>query len=257
MSAAAVGLDRTAHEHARALRSGEYTAVELAAATLDRLREQEAAIHAYITIEDERALADAAAADDLLREGAAGPLTGIPVALKDLIATRGVPTTAASRILEGYVPAEDATVAARLRSAGAVLVGKANLDEFAMGSSTEHSAYGATRNPWDLDRVPGGSSGGSAATVAARGVPIALGTDTGGSIRQPAALTGIVGLKPTYGRVSRYGVVAFASSLEQVGPFGRDAEDVANLLSAIAGLDARDYSPRGRHAPGNGWRCRR
>ncbi len=240
MSAAAVDLGRTAHEHARALRSGEYTAVELAGATLARLRAQEPAIHAYITIEDERALAAAAAADESLRDGDAGPLTGIPVALKDLIATAGVPTTAASRILEGYVPAEDATVADRLRRAGAVVVGKANLDEFAMGSSTEHSAYGATRNPWDLDRVPGGSSGGSAATVAARGVPLALGTDTGGSIRQPAALTGIVGLKPTYGRVSRYGVVAFASSLEQVGPFGRDAEDVANALGAIAGLDPRD-----------------
>ena len=240
MSAASVDLGRTAHEHARALRSGEYTAVELAGATLARLRAQEPAIHAYITIEDERALAAAAAADESLRDGDAGPLTGIPVALKDLIATAGVPTTAASRILEGYVPAEDATVADRLRRAGAVVVGKANLDEFAMGSSTEHSAYGATRNPWDLDRVPGGSSGGSAATVAARGVPLALGTDTGGSIRQPAALTGIVGLKPTYGRVSRYGVVAFASSLEQVGPFGRDAEDVANALGAIAGLDPRD-----------------
>ncbi|MCY4640166.1 MAG: Asp-tRNA(Asn)/Glu-tRNA(Gln) amidotransferase subunit GatA [Chloroflexi bacterium] len=240
MSAAFVDLGRTAHEHARALRSGEYTAVELAGATLARLRAQEPAIHAYITIEDERALAAAAAADESLRDGDAGPLTGIPVALKDLIATAGVPTTAASRILEGYVPAEDATVADRLRRAGAVVVGKANLDEFAMGSSTEHSAYGATRNPWDLDRVPGGSSGGSAATVAARGVPLALGTDTGGSIRQPAALTGIVGLKPTYGRVSRYGVVAFASSLEQVGPFGRDAEDVANALGAIAGLDPRD-----------------
>ena len=237
---AAVDLERTAHEHALALRAGEYSAVELAGATLARLRAQEPSIHAYITIEDERALAAAAAADDALRGGDAGPLTGIPVALKDLIATAEIPTTAASRILEGYVPAEDATVADRLRSAGAVVVGKANLDEFAMGSSTEHSAYGATRNPWDLDRVPGGSSGGSAATVAARGVPIALGTDTGGSIRQPAALTGIVGLKPTYGRVSRYGVVAFASSLEQVGPFGRDAEDVANLLFAIAGLDPRD-----------------
>ena len=240
MSPGAVDLDRTAHEHADALRSGEYTAVELAAATVDRLRRQDESLHAYIAIEEERALADAALADEALRDGEGGPLTGVPVALKDLIATAGLQTTAASRILEGYVPAEDATVAARLRRAGAVVVGKANLDEFAMGSSTEHSAYGPTLNPWDLDRVPGGSSGGSAATVAARGVPLALGTDTGGSIRQPAALTGIVGLKPTYGRVSRYGVVAFASSLEQVGPFGRDAEDVANLLQAIAGLDPRD-----------------
>jgi aspartyl-tRNA(Asn)/glutamyl-tRNA(Gln) amidotransferase subunit A len=239
-TAGAIDLDRTAHEHARALRAGEYSAVELATATIARIREQEPAIHAYITISDESALADAEAADERLRAGDAAALTGIPVALKDLIATRGVTTTAASRILDGYVPVEDATVTARLREAGAVLVGKANLDEFAMGSSTEHSAYGPTRNPWDLDRVPGGSSGGSAATVAARAVPLSLGTDTGGSIRQPAALTGVVGLKPTYGRVSRYGVIAFASSLEQVGPFARDAEDAATLLAVIAGLDPCD-----------------
>ncbi len=235
-----IDLDRTAHEHARALRDGEYTAVELTHATIRRIREQDSVIHAYITISEERALVDAEAADERLRVGNVTPLTGIPIALKDLIATRDVTTTAASRILRGYIPAEDATVAARLHEVGAVLVGKSNLDEFAMGSSTEHSAYGPTSNPWDLERVPGGSSGGSAATVAARGVPLSLGTDTGGSIRQPASFTGVVGLKPTYGRVSRYGVVAFASSLEQVGPFGRDAVDVAHLLSAIAGLDTCD-----------------
>ena len=237
---AGIDLDRAAHEHAAALRAGEYTARALAEATLDRVEAQEPALNAYVSLTREEALAQADAADQRLRAGDAAPLTGIPVALKDVLSTRGVQTTAGSRMLEGFVPVIDCTVVARLREQGAVFVGKANMDEFAMGSSTEHSAYGATRNPWDLDRVPGGSSGGSAATVAAGGVPISLGTDTGGSIRQPAALTGILGLKPTYGRVSRYGVVAFASSLEQVGPFGRDARDVATLLGAIAGHDPND-----------------
>ena len=236
----AIDLDRTAHEHAAALRGGEYTARALAEATLDRIEAQEAALNAYVTLNREEALAQADAADARLQAGDASPLTGIPIALKDVLSTRDVQTTAGSRMLEGFIPVIDCTVVARLREQGAVFVGKANMDEFAMGSSTEHSAYGATRNPWDLERVPGGSSGGSAATVAAGGVPISLGTDTGGSIRQPAALTGILGLKPTYGRVSRYGVVAFASSLEQVGPFGRDAHDVATLLQAIAGHDPND-----------------
>jgi aspartyl-tRNA(Asn)/glutamyl-tRNA(Gln) amidotransferase subunit A len=237
---AEIDLDRTAHQHAAALRAGEYSAVALAEATLARVRGQEPALNAYITLTDELALEQARAADVRLQSGDATPLTGVPVTVKDLLSTKGVTTTAASRMLEPFVPVVDSTVVARLNAAGAVTVGKANLDEFAMGSSTEHSYFGPTHNPWDLERVPGGSSGGSAATVAARGVPLSLGTDTGGSIRQPAALCGIVGLKPTYGRVSRWGVVAFASSLEQVGPFGRDAEDVADLLQAIAGHDPLD-----------------
>ncbi|MEX2373811.1 MAG: Asp-tRNA(Asn)/Glu-tRNA(Gln) amidotransferase subunit GatA, partial [Dehalococcoidia bacterium] len=233
-------LDRTAHEHAAALRAGEYTARALAEATLARVRAQEDALHAYITLTDDLALAQADAADARLRAGEGGPLTGVPVAVKDLLSTKGVRTTAGSRMLEPFVPVIDCTVVERLNAAGAVTIGKSNLDEFAMGSSTEHSAFGATRNPWDLERVPGGSSGGSAATVAARGVPFSLGTDTGGSIRQPAALCGVLGLKPTYGRVSRWGVVAFASSLDQVGPFGRDAQDTADLLQAVAGRDPLD-----------------
>ncbi|MBM4415205.1 MAG: Asp-tRNA(Asn)/Glu-tRNA(Gln) amidotransferase subunit GatA [Chloroflexi bacterium] len=233
-------LDAPVHEQACALRAGAVTARALAEATLARVRAQEPALHAYITLTPELALAAAEAADQRLRRGDAAPLTGIPIAVKDLLSTCDAETTAGSAMLRGFRPIVDCTVVARLRAAGAVMVGKANLDEFAMGSSTEYSAYGSTRNPWDLERVPGGSSGGSAATVAAGGVPLALGTDTGGSIRQPAALCGILGLKPTYGRVSRFGVIAFASSLEQVGPFARDAEDLGLLLGAIAGHDPLD-----------------
>ncbi len=235
-----IDLDRTAHEHAAALRAGEYTSVALTEATLARIKAQDEALHAYVTVTDDLALEQARAADARLAAGEDTPLTGVPVAVKDLLSTKGVRTTASSRMLSNFTPVIDSTAVARLNASGAVTVGKSNLDEFAMGSSTEHSFFGATHNPWDLDRVPGGSSGGSAATVAARGVPISLGTDTGGSIRQPAALCGILGLKPTYGRVSRWGVVAFASSLDQVGPFGRDAEDVADLLQAIAGHDPLD-----------------
>ena len=233
-------LDLTAHEQAAALRAGEVTARGLAEASIARVRAQEPVLNAYITLMDDEALAMADAADERLRAGNAAPLAGIPIGVKDLLSTRGVKTTAASNMLRDFTPIVDCTVVAKLREAGAVFIGKTNLDEFAMGSSTEHSKFGVTHNPWDLDRVPGGSSGGSAATVAAGGVPLSLGTDTGGSIRQPAACCGIVGLKPTYGRVSRFGVIAFASSLEQVGPFARDAEDAALLLSAIAGLDPLD-----------------
>ncbi len=240
MSDATIDLDRTAHEHAVRMRAGEYTARALAEATLERIRAQESALNAYITVTEAMALEQAEAADERLRRGDGAPLTGIPIAIKDLLSTAGVVTTAGSRMLEDFRPLIDCTVVTRLRATGAVFVGKTNLDEFAMGSSTEHSAFGPTHNPWDLERVPGGSSGGSAATVAAAATPLAIGTDTGGSIRQPAALTGVLGLKPTYGRVSRFGVVAFASSLEQVGPFGRDAEDVALLLQAIAGADPND-----------------
>ncbi len=235
-----IDLDVTAHEHAVRLRAGDYSAVALAEATLERVREQEPALNAYIRLTDELALAQAEAADARIASGDAGPLTGVPIGVKDLLSTRDIDTTAGSRMLEGFKPIIDCTVVERIQAAGAVIVGKANLDEFAMGSSTEFSAFGATHNPWDLARAPGGSSGGSAATVASRGVPVSLGTDTGGSIRQPASLCGVVGVKPTYGRVSRYGVVAFASSLEQVGPFARDAADAADLLGVIAGRDPRD-----------------
>ena len=235
-----INLDVPAHEHTAHLRAGDYTSRQLAEATLTRIHAQQPDLNTYVTVTDELALAQADAADQRISSGDAGPLTGVPIAVKDLLSTKGISTTAGSRMLEGYKPLYNCTVVERLQQAGAVIVGKTNLDEFAMGSSNEHSAFGPVKNPWDLERVPGGSSGGSAVAVAGGGVPLSLGTDTGGSIRQPAALCGIVGLKPTYGRVSRYGVVAFASSLEQVGPFGRDATDVANLLATIAGDDPHD-----------------
>ena len=240
---------RLAHELATSLRAGELTSREITTAHLERAHRTDAALHAWLTLDDERALAEADAADARLEAARADgaeavgrlhPLLGMPVALKDLVSLAGGQCTAGSRILEGYRAPFDAHVTERLRDAGAVILGKTNMDEFAMGSSTEHSAFGPTSNPWDLDRVPGGSSGGSAAAVAAYHVPLSIGTDTGGSIRQPAALCGIVGIKPTYGRVSRYGIVAFASSLDQIGPFGRDARDAAALLHAVSGRDDRD-----------------
>ena len=223
----------------RALAARKVSARELAERALARA-EAAAALNAFVTLTPERAHADAAAADEALARGEAGALRGIPFAHKDLFCTAGIRTSCGSRMLDRFVPPYDAAVQERLGAAGAVLVGKANLDEFAMGSSNEHSYYGPVRNPWDPSRVPGGSSGGSAALVAAGVVPYATGTDTGGSVRQPAAFCGVTGLKPSYGRVSRHGMVAYASSLDQAGVIARSAEDCAHVLAAIAGGDARD-----------------
>lgn len=230
----------TASEARTALDNREISSVELTQAYLHRIDQVEPKIHSYLHLMTDVALSQANAADQRIENGEAEEMTGIPVALKDIFATTDAPTTAASKMLEGYVSPYDATVVARLREQGAVFLGKTNTDEFAMGSSTETSAYGPTRNPWDTTRVPGGSSGGSAAAVAAREAAISLGTDTGGSVRQPAGFCGTVGLKPTYGRVSRFGILPFASSLDQVGPFARTVEDAALMLRAIAGQDPRD-----------------
>ncbi|MGH3095455.1 MAG: Asp-tRNA(Asn)/Glu-tRNA(Gln) amidotransferase subunit GatA [Streptosporangiales bacterium] len=231
----------TAAELAATMASGEVSAVEVTQAHLDRIAAVDDKVHAYLYIDGERALADAEAVDAKRASGETlGPLAGVPLALKDVLTRRGVPTTCGSKILEGWKPPYDSTVAARLSDADVVILGKTNMDEFAMGSSTENSAYGPTRNPWDLDRIPGGSSGGSSASVAAYEAPLAIGTDTGGSIRQPAAVCGVVGAKPTYGGVSRYGLVAFSSSLDQAGPLARTVLDAALLHEAIAGHDPRD-----------------
>ncbi len=230
----------TIHEAHRLLVKGEVTSVELTRSVLERIEAVEERVRAFITVTADLALEQAAEADRRIRAGDATPLTGIPVQLKDVIVTRGIRTTCGSRILENFVPIYDATVARRLAEAGAVLVGKGNMDEFAMGSSTENSAFFPTRNPWDLERVPGGSSGGSAAAVAADECIYALGSDTGGSVRQPAALCNVVGLKPTYGRVSRFGLIAFASSLDQIGPLTKDVEDCALVMNVIAGPDPND-----------------
>jgi len=230
----------TIAELSAGLHARRFSSVELTRSLLARIARLNDVLNAFLTVTEEAALAAARRADETLQAGRGGPLTGIPIAHKDIFCTDGVRTTCGSRILENFIAPYDATVVERLNAAGAVPLGKTNMDEFAMGSSNETSFYGPVHNPWDVKRVPGGSSGGSAAAVAARLVPAATGTDTGGSIRQPAALTGITGLKPTYGRVSRYGMIAFASSLDQAGVLAQSAEDAALLLRAMAGFDPRD-----------------
>lgn len=232
-----------------ALQKGEFTSVELTQHYLDRIQVHNGDLNAFITVTEEQALAQAEAADQKRQAGEAGPLTGIPVAHKDIFCTQGVRTSCASLMLDKFVSPYDATVVEKIADTGMVMLGKTNMDEFAMGSSNETSYYGTVQNPWARDRVPGGSSGGSAAAVAARLTPIATGTDTGGSIRQPASLCNLTGLKPTYGRVSRYGMIAFASSLDQAGPMAANAEDAAMLLNAMAGFDERDSTSVERDVP--------
>jgi aspartyl-tRNA(Asn)/glutamyl-tRNA(Gln) amidotransferase subunit A len=232
----------TAADLAAKIQSREVSAVEVAQAHLDRIDAVDSRVHAFLHVAADQALAAARAVDEQVAEGrpAASPLAGVPLALKDVLTAEGMPTTCGSKILEGWAPPYSSTVTGRLRQAGVVILGKTNMDEFAMGSSTENSAYGPTRNPWDLDRVPGGSGGGSSAALAAFEAPLAIGTDTGGSIRQPGAVTGTVGVKPTYGGVSRYGLVAFSSSLDQAGPCARTVLDTALLHEVIAGHDELD-----------------
>jgi aspartyl-tRNA(Asn)/glutamyl-tRNA(Gln) amidotransferase subunit A len=225
---------------AKALQHREISSIELTQHVLDRCTAVNQKLNCFISITPEHALAQARLADEKIKKGDAGPLTGIPLAQKDIFCTNGIKTSCGSKMLDNFIAPYDATVVEKLNNAGMVMIGKTNMDEFAMGSSNETSFYGAVLNPWDLERVPGGSSGGSAAAVASRLVPVATGTDTGGSIRQPASLCGITGLKPTYGRVSRYGMIAFASSLDQGGPMTRSAEDAALIMNAIAGFDERD-----------------
>jgi len=243
-------LRRSAADLAAELASGATTSVELTQASLDRIAAVDGSIHAFLAMNADDALAAAKASDERRAAGTlASSLDGVPIAVKDVLATRGITTTCGSRILEGWVPPYDATVVARVRAAGLPILGKTNMDEFAMGSSTEHSAYGTTHNPWDLSRIPGGSGGGSAAAVASFQAPIALGTDTGGSIRQPGAVTGTVGVKPTYGGVSRYGLVALANSLDQVGPVTRTVLDSALLHEIIGGHDPKDSTSIDRPLP--------
>ena len=230
----------TLHEARAGLDARSFSAVDLTRSCFERIAQVEERVKAYVTLTESHALEQAEQADKTLAEGRGGPMTGIPVQVKDLICTKGIPTTCSSRMLENFIPVYDATVWEKLSKQGAPLLGKGNMDEFAMGSSCENSAFFPTHNPWNLGRVPGGSSGGAAASVAADEAIIALGSDTGGSIRQPASLCGVVGLKPTYGRVSRYGLIAFASSLDQIGPVGKDVTDCAITLNAIAGYDRRD-----------------
>jgi aspartyl-tRNA(Asn)/glutamyl-tRNA(Gln) amidotransferase subunit A len=255
----------TIHEASRGLAAREFSATELVEAILERITSVDNETKAYLTLTPEAALECARSVDASIAAGESGPLLGIPLAIKDVLCTKGLATTCGSRILEGFVPPYNATAVARLRAAGAIILGKTNTDEFAMGSSTENSAFFTTHNPWDLDRVPGGSSGGSAAAVAADECLGALGTDTGGSVRQPASLCGVVGLKPTYGRVSRYGLIAYASSLDQVGVLAKDVTDAAIMLEAVSGHDPRDSTSLDAPVPqyeaalaqGDGLKCLR
>ncbi|MEJ2059286.1 MAG: Asp-tRNA(Asn)/Glu-tRNA(Gln) amidotransferase subunit GatA [Gammaproteobacteria bacterium] len=241
--------NKTLSELGAELRAGKVSSVELTEHFLARIKAHDAKLNSFISVTEAQALDAARAADQRIASGEAGPLTGVPIVHKDIFCTEGVKTSCGSRMLDNFVAPYDATVVSRLQGAGTVMLGKANMDEFAMGSSNETSHYGPVRNPWDNERVPGGSSGGSAAAVAARLAPGATGTDTGGSIRQPAALCGITGLKPTYGRVSRWGMIAFASSLDQGGPLAQTAEDCALMLGAMAGFDERDSTSIDREVP--------
>ncbi|HEX7504585.1 MAG TPA: amidase, partial [Syntrophales bacterium] len=235
----------TIHELQEKIKKKEITSTEIVTDVFNRIDAVEDRVHSFTTMMKEYAFEGAKKADSEIGKGKIRPLTGIPIALKDIMCTKGYRTACGSRILHNFVPPYDGTVVKKLRDEGAVFVGKTNMDEFAMGSSTETSYFGVTRNPWDLDRIPGGSSGGSAAALAADECIAATGSDTGGSIRQPAALCGVVGLKPTYGRVSRYGLVAFASSLDQIGPLTADVRDAGTLLSVIAAPDKRDSTCAG------------
>jgi len=230
----------TIHELQKKLREGTLTSVGITESVYRRITSVEEKVRSYITVMEEYAMEQAREADRRIQEGNAGELTGVPIALKDVMCTEGIRTTCGSRMLENFIPPYDATIVGKLKEDGAIFVGKTNMDEFAMGSSTETSQFGITKNPWDLERIPGGSSGGSAAAVAADECIASLGTDTGGSIRQPAALCGVVGMKPTYGRVSRFGLVAFASSLDQIGPITKDVEDCAIMMNVISGHDSND-----------------